>query len=72
MFQQISEAVLCKDVEIQDAETKERLTLASLLKSNDTFLFFRFKENDCDACVSQSVLVFRTFCNTHCIFLIHS
>ena len=55
MFQQVSEAISCRNVKIQAAETKETLTLASLLKSNDTFLFFRFKENDCDACVSQSV-----------------
>lgn len=55
LCQQMSEAVSCRNVEIQDAETKETVTLASLFKSNGNLLFFRFKENDCDACVEKSI-----------------
>ena len=55
LLQQVSEGVSCKEMEIQDAKTKETITMASLFKNNDALLFFRFKENDCDACVSKSV-----------------
>jgi hypothetical protein len=55
MFQQMSEAVSCREVKLQDAETRKTVTSQSLLKGNSALLFFRFKENDCDACVEKSV-----------------
>jgi hypothetical protein len=55
MFQQMSEAVSCKDVKLQDAKTRKTIALFSLFKGNNALLFFRFKENDCDACVEKSV-----------------
>jgi hypothetical protein len=57
LIQQRSEAYPCTDVEMKNPKTKENVSLHSLLKQDKPVLFFRFKENDCDACVRNATQI---------------
>jgi hypothetical protein len=57
LLQQRSEAYPCTDVEMKNPKTKENVSLYSLLKQDKPTLFFRFKENDCDACVQSATQI---------------
>jgi hypothetical protein len=54
LIQQLSEAYPCQNIEIKNPKTKENILLHSLLKEHKVVLFFRFKENDCDACIQHA------------------
>ncbi len=55
IFQHAAEALYCPDIQLKDPKTKNDIKLSALVKDNEPLLFFRFKENDCDACIQQAI-----------------
>jgi hypothetical protein len=56
ILQQESEGLTVQTIKVQDVEHKREVPLQSLIKTDQqSVLCFRFRENDCDACVQQSL-----------------
>jgi hypothetical protein len=55
LFQQMAEATPCPDIEMGDPETKSKIRFMDLMKKEQTLLFFRFKETNCNGCIESTL-----------------
>lgn len=55
LLQYISESILDPEIELRSPIEKNSTRISDLIKDKKVLLFFRFKENDCDACIQKGL-----------------